>query len=368
MKKVFIVLFLLLFCFLFSYANLIDIYKKGKIKLVPDPNFGKGTAWDMYFPQGIMDIAFTKDGSFFATGLGNKAGHCVYKFDNNGKFIKKFGRKGRGPGDLYAPGDLSILDNKYLLIGEDALSRRISAFDLRGKFIRKIKTSCSIYDVVGLKNGNFAIFCRKYVKLNEFLIYKRDINSNNKKYVISFSEKARHCSVKAPKYYGNVFIRGMKNGEFLVGFNNLNKMNIYNFKGVKVKSFNINIKKTKITKEMKDNFYKIMEEAAKKHPFYKRVIKKMHSMDIFPEYAPYYENLIIDSDNNILVFYHNGHKKVRRLGFKVYSEEGKYFTDSEIQFNTPVLGGRDTHLYFHGKYLYYKVFKDDGYKLCRYKL
>ena len=142
MKKIFTILFLFLFCFSFSYASLIDIYKKGKIKLIPDSTFGKGTEWDMYFPQGIMDIAFTNDGSFFATGLGDKACHCVYRFDKNGKFIKKFGRKGRGPGDLYRPGNLSILDNKYLLIAEYATSRRISVFDLRGKFIRKIKTSC----------------------------------------------------------------------------------------------------------------------------------------------------------------------------------------------------------------------------------
>ena len=157
-RTIYFILFCLIVFSLTLSASLLDVYKSGKIKLVPDPNFGKGTEWDIYFPQGVGDITFLSDGSFFATG----SGHCVYKFDKSGKFLKKIGRKGRGPGDLYGPGDLSILDNKYLLVAEYATARRISVFDLNGNFVKVIKTKEDVYDVVGLKNNRFVILTRSF--------------------------------------------------------------------------------------------------------------------------------------------------------------------------------------------------------------
>ena len=215
-RRVFLLIVFILILSLSLSSSLLDIYKSGKLKLVPDPNFGKGTEWDIYFPQGIHDIAFAKDGSFFATGLGNKACHCVYKFDKNGKFIKKIGRKGRGPGDLYGPGDLSILDNKYLLVGEYPSTRRISVFDLNGNFVKIIKTRESVFDVVGLKNNIVAIHTTNYKSSKSYdismhSVYLSNINTNKKIKIKEFEEKTKKI-----KGQGKIGMRATTKWVFLI--------------------------------------------------------------------------------------------------------------------------------------------------------
>ncbi len=324
MKKVFIVLFLFLFCFSFSFASLIDIYKSGKIKLVPDSKFGKGTEWDMYFPKGIRDIAFTKDGSFFATGLGNKARHCVYKFDKNGNFIKKFGRKGRGPGDLYHPGNLSILDNKYLLIGEYATSRRISVFDLRGKFIRKIKTFCSVYDVLGLGNNEIIIKSKSFLtnsgrNITCINIFIKDLKKGKEKKVFKTSYQSNFIPLL--KYELDVYINKTKDSNLLVADSGTGNINLLSKKGKEILKFHINIRKRKIDSEMKELYFKQIGKKSRNLPNLKKIIK-------FNKYLPLFEKIIIDSMGNILVFYNNGFEKAKELRFQVYSAKGKYLCDS----------------------------------------
>jgi uncharacterized protein (UPF0333 family) len=326
----------MLFSFLLS-ADLIDIYKKGEIRVIPDPEFGKNTNWDEMFYKGIKSIAFASDGSFFVTALGGIS-HSVYKFDKNGNFIKKFGRKGRGPGDLYFPGDLSILDSKYLLIGEHR-SRRISIFDLNGNFVKIIKTKYSVFDVVGLKNSKIAILSSKTNETPDketYMIIILDLNNNREIHVASFIKKFRKTAIRARDFEGKVCISRTKNGNLLVGFSNSQKIAIYSPDGKKTYSFNINIKQIKITTEMKEEFYKGMESNIEKKPMHvrnmvRKLVKKMRSMDIFPKYAPYYRNLIVDCDGNFIVFYNKGYFKAGNWWrFQVYSPNGKYICDSKI--------------------------------------
>jgi WD40 repeat protein len=338
LKKIIIILILLFVFFSLASADLIDIYKKGEIGLIPDHEFGKNTNWDEMFYKGIKSIAFAEDGSFFVTALGGIS-HSIYKFDKNGNFIKKFGRKGRGPGDLYHPGNLSILDNKYLVIREYGTSRRISIFDLNGNFVKIIKTRCPVFDVVGLKNSKIAILGSKTDKTPDkitYIIIILNLNNNREIHVVSFIKKIRKTSIRARDFEGKACISRTKNGDLLVGFSNNQKIVIYSPDGKKIFSFSINTKQIKVTKKMKEEFYKGMESNIEKKPMrvrnqVRKLVKKMRSMDIFPKYAPYYKNLIVDCDGNFIVFYNKGYFKAGNWWrFQVYSPNGKYICDSQI--------------------------------------
>jgi len=110
------------------------------------------------------------------------------------------------------------------------------------------------------------------------------------------------------------------------------------------------MKKLKLTKKLKEEFYDTAREALKgKMP--PHIIKKMISTDTFPEYAPYYERLIIDSYGNILVFYNNCYSKPESRRFQVYSPDGKYFCESKISFGQYKSTSR-IPLIFHNENLY----------------
>ena len=93
------------------------------------------------------------DGSIF---VANNRQHNIYKFDKNGNLLKQFGRKGQGPGDFDSPGDLTILDKKYLVVGEYVSNRRITIWTMDGKCIKVVRTEKSNFYTTSLKNNRVA--------------------------------------------------------------------------------------------------------------------------------------------------------------------------------------------------------------------
>ena len=106
---------------------------------------GANTGGELSF---CLDRSFTAEGSEFfgpyqevVVGPGGRIyvacnrEHSILIFGENGRKLGAFGQKGRGPGDLFYPHRLSVLDGKYLVVGEYATNRRVSLFDLIGNFV-----------------------------------------------------------------------------------------------------------------------------------------------------------------------------------------------------------------------------------------
>ena len=81
----------------------------------------------------------------------------ILKFDGTGDFIKSFGRKGQGPGEIQLP-----LYQKINLINEvsvlDFGGQKLIVFDEFGDIVREIKPEIRIFDrgiLLPLTNGNY---------------------------------------------------------------------------------------------------------------------------------------------------------------------------------------------------------------------
>ncbi len=75
---------------------------------------------------------------FVADGHGGNTNARIVKFDRNGKFIKSWGKKGSGPGELDIPHALAMDSQGRLFVG-DRNNNRIQIFDQEGKFIAEWK-------------------------------------------------------------------------------------------------------------------------------------------------------------------------------------------------------------------------------------
>ncbi len=365
-------------------ASLLDIYKSGKLKLVPDPNFGKGTAWDIYFPQGILDIAFAEDGSFFATGNG----HCVYKFDKNGEFIKKFGRKGRGPGDLYHPNSLSILDNKYLLVTEYALIRRISVFDLNGNFVKIIRTKEMPFDVVALSNKRFLVLLGRNESNNKksvviyYDIILKELDSKKEKKILTFSyiKPKGSVGINFSIFMKNVYLIRIDSKSFICGFSGEPYIHFLSMDGKELRRVKVDTKRVRLTGDIAEVFYKYVEKKMRKIQGGVEYLKKQYKEGLLiPEYTPYFMNLSLDPVGNVLVFENSRKYKYNKengdielekiLRFKIYNTKGKYLGDRSIDFEK--INKTDFFIpkWFHNQYLYYETHnKDNEFSLKRTKL
>ncbi len=82
------------------------------------------------------DVAFSVNGDFFvADGYGNSR---IVKFDQAGKFLMAWGKKGTGPGEFNLPHAVQMDAEGRLYVG-DRENNRIQVFDADGKFIRQIE-------------------------------------------------------------------------------------------------------------------------------------------------------------------------------------------------------------------------------------
>ena len=130
-----------------SGQKLLDIYKKGPVRLVAEKAYGAKNNWESLFnlyydtitkivgPETNKKIIIAPDGSVF---MSHRNRHEIWKFGPDGNFIKKFGTKG-GKADQfpYMPNIQPVVDNKYIFTSD--VQGRLKFFDLDGNFYKYIK-------------------------------------------------------------------------------------------------------------------------------------------------------------------------------------------------------------------------------------
>lgn len=117
------------------------VYKfspEGKILMTLGKAGQPGTGTDQFYCP--ADIVTAPDGSIFVSD-GHEGDHPngrILKFTKDGKFIKTWGQKGKGPGEFASPHTLALDSRGRLFVGDRA-NGRIEIFDQDGKFLEETK-------------------------------------------------------------------------------------------------------------------------------------------------------------------------------------------------------------------------------------
>ena len=144
-------------------------------QLILSEDFAVGESEDP--DQAFSEVtAFVVDekGSIYAVDMKE---NNIKVFDDQGHYVRTFGEKGQGPGELNMPVNIQITVDKELMV-EDIMNRRLAYFDLDGQFIRNLsvadKTQISqfMFDSIGnsiaremeVHEGKLLWFVRKYDK------------------------------------------------------------------------------------------------------------------------------------------------------------------------------------------------------------
>jgi len=351
MKKIKAVILVLVLVFVtgtFAFPSLIDVYKRGKIKLVGDPAYGKTNDWESLFYDVVKQITVAPDGSVFVS---NGRQNNVYKFSPTGQLIKTFGQKGLGTGDTNLPGYLSILDNKYLVIAENALLLRVSIFDLSGKYYKLLRTKKAPWNVIALKNNTIAFLYINYPPGVNFpqthpidVVIKNILTGEEK---IVFSTKILDKSVvnvdgtglTIGKFTGEVFIAQTGDGNLMVGITDKPDILVFSPTGEKINSFKLNMNPLPADNTYIEQIsrYKLakMKINDAKFPFFIKLYKSIENSgkykEYFNDYLPYYREVFVDSEGNFLFF--KWDKCIEKCDpvFQVYSPQGKYICETKLE-------------------------------------
>ena len=336
MKKLVLTFSIILIFYSFIAADLIDVYKKGEITVIPDLEFGTNTNWDILFRDVDRWFAFLPNGNFFRSCTKNNK---IYKFNEKGYLILEFGQYGQGPGDLNSPSELSILDEKYLVVKEYALSRRISIFDFEGKFVKLLKINYHANSCISLKNNKIAIVTgstgpgeRKVTRSRVDQVFIKNIWTGKEINVASFTQEWMRSKLTAPHYYGRVYISKIDSDKLLVSFTGNPEINIYSLNGEKLFSFKLNLERKEVKKSDIDHLLDktIENERTNQGKEWMRQFIKMNRDKMsFPKSFPYYYKAAVDSEDNILVFL-NTWIDDSAVTFQVYSKDGQYVCTTKM--------------------------------------
>jgi hypothetical protein len=320
-------------------ADWLQRYKAGEIKLIPDPQFGKDTEWEYLASKSSRNLAISKSGIIYISQM--KSFH-ISMFDGNGKFLKKFAQKGHGPGDLFHPSNLSILDDRYLVVMEMGPHLRLSLFDLDGNFKDIVRVKHNISHGIALKD-NKVMWANTRQSFREgkktTTVYILDIVTKKSIRIADYREqiqkvKGRIMITKVP-LEAKLFYGRTKDGNLVLGYSNSPEIKVFSPCGKLIRSFSVKLEREKITKKHKYAFFQWQIDDNDPAEA-KRSVKAA----FFPEYAPYYGGILVDSDGNILVFHYknilnqpaNKKELISKRRFQVYNNDGRYFCESAFNY------------------------------------
>jgi len=129
---------------------------------------------DNVFFKTVPFIALDNERNIYAA---DNRQHVIFKFDSDGKFISKIGRKGQGPGDLEYPAIIRVW-NKAIFVADYQF---ISIFDLQGHFQNKFR---KFHNLLSLAVADDKIFLAQIE--NDRVI---DVYDYNGKKLSSFGNK-----------------------------------------------------------------------------------------------------------------------------------------------------------------------------------
>jgi hypothetical protein len=107
----------------------------------------------------------------------------VLKFDKNGKFLWKIGRKGQGPGELERPYKIKITSKNNFAVLDYHF--KIHFFTSDGKYLSTLKSKKIIHNIEFLNDGRMLVCLFTAVKLG----YTAEFWSEDGKFLSDFPEK-----------------------------------------------------------------------------------------------------------------------------------------------------------------------------------
>ena len=256
----------------------------------------------------------------------------VRVFDKYGKFKRKFGRKGRGPGEWIYPTYVYVKDSVIYVV--DGGNIKISQYDLNGRFLTDLRVDVgAIPGAIFIDTaGDYIIFCIKItVNGDRCKIVKID----NEGEVISKSESMtwqKREFVSTDK--GTVGIPSPFAPCGYIAYNKNTDCIYYGFSGkYAISVFDVDFNKVMIIKkqspsvkisssEKRDYINSYMEKGRSKHreDFYKWRKKYIK----FPPNHPFFNGIWINDKENLLVKRITSDKKVH---LDVFNKDGIYIRE-----------------------------------------
>ena len=425
MKNVFV-----LVCFMFlihdSYAqSLLDVYKKGVVKLTPDMEYAQGNQWDKVFETyydetygNRKSIIVTPDGSVVVNHPGS---HFYSLFDANGKFVKEFvvAGKERSGGQRNRTEAIAGVINNNFFAAPDQLGKML-CFDFDGNFVKTLTLDYMTRQVIPMNNNKIAVVgwviwkdrFRDFVAIVDYqtneekIIWdqfsENSIMGNSRQlfnYTYRFGVRERIVVLSTMPYSGITGISSppqiaFVNNRLVVGLPHSGEILTFDANGRMLSKEKIEWGKNYISvEEQKEIQKRAIETMSKRDNLIVTTslsqeelrIENIKAREYFlsqmeadlnrittPIPIPIFSNMIKDSDGNLLFFEMPAQAGANRFNVWIYRDGGKFEGQSSFVCDDYDLSITPSKMVFHNGYIYalqtLKNANGNPLRLVRFKL
>lgn len=390
--------------------SLLDIYKKGKVQLEPDPTYAQDVNWDIVFGS-YYDTLYGKwkgdDKSLIVLPDGSVIVSHAYKsfytrFDANGKFVEEFGMSRHGGGNSRSLRHvLGVLDNNIVFSGLDNMGNML-CFDFKGNLAKTLKMDYMAQQVIALPNNKLALVgwvlwrnkIREFVAIVDYETNEERIiwdhfsdrnfgqGTHRFNYLYSFKDGSmvsistmpfvKALGMNRPPMIANV------GNNIIIAIPETGEIRIYDLSGKFISSHNIDWAKGHISvdeqieiqkkaiaryRSLKDHQFAAwvskQENLAARNYFLSEMEKDLRNIsESIP--MPYFANMIKDSDNNLLFFEFPKEDSANVFNVWVYRDNGKFVAKSTFILEGYNLEIKSSKMVFHDGYIYAIQEKEDA--------
>ncbi|MCK4646582.1 MAG: 6-bladed beta-propeller [Candidatus Aminicenantes bacterium] len=279
-----------------------------------EEEFTIDTEKDYVAERGLADIDnFDVDSMGNIYFIYNKSKeNCIFKFDKNGNFVSAFGRRGRGPGELYGA-DMSI-NNRNEIIIQNIFQPKLIILNSDGILIHEIPKPLNLPTIKQMENDNYftykiswsapgtgqgiwSVLNPDFEKIK--VIEKEGIQGDGSKFAYE-----RHVSYATEE---NIYI-GKRSQPYEVW--------VYDSEGNLKRIIKKDYKPIKISDEYKKERFKARKEMEKKGR--KPPPVKLY----FPEYWPAFKKLYASDTGWLFVMTYETSSNLREFVYDIFSPDG----------------------------------------------
>jgi hypothetical protein len=315
-----------------------------KMILKEDFSLGEGESEEEMFGE-LTSIDVDSNGNIYILDRKDKK---VKIFDSEGKFLRKFGKGGQGPGEMNVPITIQIISNDELVVS-DALNQRLMFYSLEGEFKREISTALKALGLtLPMFDSQGNIIGQQIVPTEEKLMrevrkYDGELNSL---FTIASIDNTNLVQGKINPFQVVIFYQLGKDNAIYCSNPDEYEIKVLNTEGKMVRRILKDYDPVKVTEKDKEDFFERVPEIA--GPIKDRIE--------FPKIYPAYQNFTIDEEWRLFVRTFEKGKEEGEFFFDVYDLDGRYIAKIPFKGDPRV---------WKGKKLYAIDETEDGYQILR---
>ena len=422
MKNLILIISLVLGANSLFAQSLIDVYKKGTVKLIPDMEYAKGNDWGKILkidPEAKYDdpkgdnksLVIMPDGSV-AVNHYNRNYYSVY--DQNGKYKNDYYVTNSTGKKFLSSITIKGVNNKFFYNRPDAMGN-MNCFDFEGKYIKTLVFKHTTKGIIPISGNKYVVVgwsimqtkFRDFVSVIDFDTNKETIiwdhfveryDKNEKRALFDYSytfERGGSVSFNSMPYterngLGSPPQISLVKNKIIVAIPTSGEIQIFSLDGQLISKEKINwsaneisvneqieIQKKAIEKMgtafihyEKVGFSKIDTDGARK-----AIISQMQEdLDRIttPVQVPFFSSIIKDSDDNLLFFEIPKGTDANKFNVWIYNDGGKFIGQCSFECDDYNLSITPSKIIFHNGYIYslqtLKNATENPLRLVRFKL